>query len=553
MLRCGRAAIEFTGKLCYNRHELIGCGSPQRGTGIGKEVAMSTNHTIKKQASGITRAITVGIAVILQVVTMALLVLYLRQLSVWVYYAIEMFSAILIFALVNDSESYKQFWVIIVLILPMFGFFLYFMWGRRRTNSKTNRHFREVERRMLDALKQDEDDELLASFQSIHPNKVQISRYLTREGFPMYNNTTVKYYGLGEQMKEAMLEDIRQAKSYIFMEYFIIKDGIFWQDVYELLKEKVKEGVEVWLLLDDFGCILINTRQFREEVRAAGIQLAEFAPIHKDINRLSFNYRNHQKITVIDGNIGYTGGINLADEYINEVERFGHWKDTAVRLEGEGVYSLTCFFLEMWQIAENTEELDYALYKPTVRIESESMVQPFADGPANNPKNTAESAYTHMINKARDYIYITTPYLVLDQKMADDLCRAAESGVDVRIITPHKYDKWYVYMVTVSNYGRLMEKGVRVYEYEPGFIHAKNVVVDDEIAVCGTVNIDYRSFYLHYEDAVLMSKTPAVMEIKQDFLDTLESCKEIQYAEWMHRPLRQRFVQSVLRLFSPLL
>lgn len=545
--------IEFTGKLCYNRHELTECGSPQRGTGMGKEVAMSTNHTIKKQASGITRAITVGIAVILQVVTMALLVLYLRQLSVWVYYAIEMFSAILIFALVNDSESYKQFWVIIVLILPMFGFFLYFMWGRRRTNSKTNRHFREVERRMLDALKQDEDDELLASFQSIHPNKVQISRYLTREGFPMYNNTTVKYYGLGEQMKEAMLEDIRQAKSYIFMEYFIIKDGIFWQDVYELLKEKVKEGVEVWLLLDDFGCILINTRQFREEVRAAGIQLAEFAPIHKDINRLSFNYRNHQKITVIDGNIGYTGGINLADEYINEVERFGHWKDTAVRLEGEGVYSLTCFFLEMWQIAENTEELDYALYKPTVRIESESMVQPFADGPANNPKNTAESAYTHMINKARDYIYITTPYLVLDQKMADDLCRAAESGVDVRIITPHKYDKWYVYMVTVSNYGRLMEKGVRVYEYEPGFIHAKNVVVDDEIAVCGTVNIDYRSFYLHYEDAVLMSKTPAVMEIKQDFFDTLESCKEIQYAEWMHRPLRQRFVQSVLRLFSPLL
>lgn len=514
---------------------------------------MSTNHTIKNQASGITRAITVGIAVILQVVTMVLLVLYLRQLSVWVYYAIEMFSVILIFALVNDSESYKQFWVIIVLILPMFGFFLYFMWGRRRSNSKTNRHIREVEQRMLDSLKQDGDDELLAHFQSIHPNKVQISRYLAREGFPMYNNTTVKYYGLGEQMKEAMLEDIRHAKSYIFMEYFIIKDGVFWQDVYELLKEKVKEGVEVWLLLDDFGCILINTRQFREEVRAAGIQLAEFAPIHKDINRLSFNYRNHQKITIIDGNIGYTGGINLADEYINEVERFGHWKDTAVRLEGEGVYSLTCFFLEMWQIAENTEELDYALYKPTVRIESESMVQPFADGPANNPKNTAESAYTHMINKARDYIYITTPYLVLDQKMADDLCRAAESGVDVRIITPHKYDKWYVYMVTVSNYGRLMEKGVRVYEYEPGFIHAKNVVVDDEIAVCGTVNIDYRSFYLHYEDAVLMSKTPAVMEIKQDFFDTLESCKEIQYAEWMHRPLRQRFVQSVLRLFSPLL
>ncbi len=510
-------------------------------------------HTIKNQVSGITRAVTVGIAVLLQLAAMVALVYYLRFFSVLAYYVIEIFGVILIFALVNDSESYKQFWIVIVLGFPVFGFFLYFMWGRKRTNSKSNRRFREVDGKMLDSLKQDQNQEVIRQFQSIHPNKVQISRFLLREGFPLYNNTEVAYYGLGEEMMEAMLEDMRRAQSYIFLEYFIIKQGIFWQKVYEILKEKAKAGVEIRLLLDDFGGIIINTARFREEVRSNGIRLAEFAPIHKDIERLSFNYRNHQKITIIDGNIGYTGGINIADEYVNEQRRFGHWKDTAVRLEGDGVYSLTCFFLEMWQIAEGTEELDYTLFKPTARIESESMVQPFADGPANNPKNTAESAYIHMINKARDYIYITTPYLVLDLKMVDDLCRAAESGVDVRIITPHIYDKWYVYMVTVSNYGNLLKKGVHIYEYQPGFIHAKNVVADDEIAVCGTINMDYRSFFLHYEDAVLMSKTPAVMEIKQDFLNTLGQCREIQYVDWLHRPMRQRFIQSVLRLFSPLL
>ncbi len=512
---------------------------------------MNKKQRMKGAVSGISRAVMVGIAVLLQLAVMIILVYYLQMFSIWVYYVIELFSVILVFGLVNDSESYKHFWIVIVLVLPVFGFFLYFMWGRKRTNSKTHRHFREVEGKMLDSLKQDQD--ILEQFRSIHPNKVQISRFLSREGFPLYNNTEVSYYGLGEEMKDALLEDLRKAKSYIFMEFFIIKEGVFWRDVYEILREKVKEGVEVRLLVDDFGAIFINTSQFREGIRANGIRLAEFAPIHKDISRLSFNYRNHQKIAVIDGNVGYTGGINLADEYINEQKRFGHWKDTAVRLEGEGVYSLTCFFLEMWQIAEGTGALDYTLYKPTVRIESQSMVQPFADGPANNPKNTAESAYTHLINKARDYIYITTPYLVLDQKMIDDLCRAAESGVDVRIITPHIYDKWYVYMVTVSNYGSLIKKGVHIYEYQPGFIHAKNAVVDDEIAVCGTINMDYRSFYLHYEDAVLMSKTPAVMDIKQDFLDTLQVCREIQYAEWLHRPLRQRFIQSLLRVFSPLL
>lgn len=518
--------------------------------GDGMETKIK-KHRIKKSISGIIRGITVGIAVILQLVMMVVMVYYMQFYASWLYLTIEILGIILVFLLVNDGESYKHFWIIIVLALPVVGFILYFMWGRKRTNSKANRHFREVDNRMLDSLQSDQ--QILDKFHNIHPNKVQISRYLTREGFPLYENTNVTYYEIGEKMRDALFEDIRNAKSYIFLEYFIISDGVFWGELYELLKQKVKEGVEVRLLMDDFGCIIINTKEFREDLRKNGITFSEFAPIHKDIERISFNYRNHQKIAVIDGNIGYTGGINIADEYVNEIVRFGHWKDSAVRLEGDGVFSLTCFFLEMWQIAEGTEALDYSLYKPAIHITSESMVQPFADGPANNPKNTAEGAYTHMINKARDYIYITTPYLVLDQKMVNDLCRAAESGVDVRIITPHIYDKWYVYMVTVSNYGDLIKKGVHIYEYQPGFIHAKNVVADDEIALCGTINMDYRSFYLHYECGVLMSRTDAVMDIKQDFINTLDQCEEIHYADWLGRPLRQRFVQAVLRIFSPLL
>ncbi len=511
----------------------------------------SKKHVIKRSISGIVRACIVGIALLIQVGFVVALVLIMELHASWMYLIIEIMSLILVFALVNDKEDYKHFWIVIVLLFPVFGGLLYFLWGRRRTNSRQNKRFREVDRQMTIALKQ--NDDILSDFQSIHPNKVQISRFLRNEGFPLYNNTDVTYYEIGEKFKEALLCDLRKAKEYIFLQYFIISDGVFWQEMYDILCSKVKEGVRVRLIIDDFGCIILNTRAFRRQIREDGIELAEFAPIHKDIERLSFNYRSHQKITVIDGNVGFTGGINIADEYINELDRFGHWKDSAIRLEGDGVYSLTCFFLETWQICKNMSNEDYRKYMPTVNMESECLVQPFADGPANNPKNTAEAVYSHMINKAREYIYITTPYLVLDQSMTEHLCRAAKSGVDVRLITPHRYDKWYVYMVTVSNYGDLLENGVKIYEYTPGFIHAKNLVSDDEVAICGTINMDYRSFFLHYECAVLMSMTNAVKDIKNDFLETLDKCEEISYEKWKKRPLGNKIMQSLLKLFSPLL
>ena len=315
----------------------------------------------------------------------------------------------------------------------------------------------------------------------------------------------------------------------------------------------VQEGVEVRLLFDDFGTLRINTHAFRKDIRNRGIEMSIFNPIHRGVTKMSFNYRNHKKITVIDGNIAYTGGFNLADEYANYIERFGHWKDSGIRLCGDGVYSFTCFFLDMWRVANKSAEINDVDYRPDIHLLEEGYVQPFMGGPHRNPHNPTEGAYTRMINKARDYIYITTPYLVLDQSMREDLTSAALSGVDVCIIVPKIYDKWYVYMVNVSNYGKLMEAGVHIYEYQPGFIHAKNVIADDECAICGTINTDYRSFYLHYECGVFLSEMDAIKDMKADFLKTLEQCEEMDLVTWSKRPVGNKIMQAALKVLSPLL
>ena len=443
---------------------------------------------VRSKYYGIIRGVTVGISFFLQIGLMIFLAMYLMRYSIIAYFIFEIVSVITVFALVNNAEAYKMSWIVIILVLPVSGLFLYFMWGRKRVNSSYFRRSREIDALMVKNLRQNE--EIVQDLERQHPNKVQISRYLRKEGFPIYNNTHATYFGLGEKVLEAMLEDLKQAKKFIFMEYFIVSDGKVWSDILEVLTRKVKEGVEVKLLFDDFGTLRINTQAFRRDLKSRGIEMSIFNPIHRDMVRMSFNYRNHKKITVIDGNIGYTGGFNLADEYANYIERFGHWKDSGIRLYGDGVYSFTCFFLNMWRIVNKNVRINDADYRPQAHVFQEGYVQPFMGGPHRNPHNPTEGVYTRMINKARDYIYITTPYLVLDQSMRDDLTSAAQSGVDVCIIVPRIYDKWYVYMVNVSNYGKLMEAGVHIYEYKPGFIHAKNVIADDECAICGTINTE---------------------------------------------------------------
>lgn len=505
---------------------------------------------VRSKYYGIIRGFTVGIAFFLQIGIIIFLAVYLMRYSIYAYFVLELVSVFTVFTLVNNAESYKLSWIIIILVLPVAGLFLYFMWGRKRVNSRYFRRLRELDNQMMQSLKQDES--VVHDLERQHPNKVQISRYLRKEGFPIYNNTKATYYKVGEDVLSAMLEDIKNAKKFVFMEYFIVSDGKVWSDILEELTKKAKEGVEIKLLFDDFGTLRINTHAFREDIKNRGIHMCIFNPIHRDMARMSFNYRNHKKITVIDGNIAYTGGFNLADEYANYIQRFGHWKDSGVRLYGEGAYSFTCFFLDMWRVGQETEICNED-YKPDVSVTESGYVQPFMGGPHRNPHNPTEGVYTRMINKARDYIYITTPYLVLDQSMRDDLTSAAQSGVDVRIIVPRVYDKWYVYMVNVSNYGNLMEAGVHIYEYKPGFIHAKNVISDDECAICGTINTDYRSFYLHYECGVFLSEMDAIKDMKEDFLKTLIQCEEMSLEKWVKRPIGNKIMQSALKILSPLL
>jgi cardiolipin synthase len=512
---------------------------------------MADMGIVRSKYYGIMRGITVGISFFLQIALMIFLGMYLMRYSIIVYFVLELVSVIIVFALVNNAESYKMSWIVIILVLPVSGLFLYFMWGRKRVNSRYFKRLRDYDNQMMQSLKQ--GDSIVQDLERQHPNKVQISRYLRKEGFPIYNNTKASYYRVGEDVFAAMLEDLRNAKKFIFMEYFIVSDGKVWCDILEVLTQKAEEGVEIKLLFDDFGTLRINTQAFRKDIRSRGIEMSIFNPIHRGVTKMSFNYRNHKKITVIDGNIAYTGGYNLADEYANYIERFGHWKDSGIRLCGDGVYSFTCFFLDMWRVSNKGIVINDVDYKPNIHVFEEGYVQPFMGGPHRNPHNPTEGAYTRMINKARDYVYITTPYLVLDQSMREDLANAALSGVDVCIIVPKIYDKWYVYMVNVSNYGKLMEAGVHIYEYKPGFIHAKNVIADDECAICGTINTDYRSFYLHYECGVFLSEMDAIMDMKADFLKTLEQCEEMDLVRWSKRPLGNKIMQAALKVLSPLL
>ena len=504
----------------------------------------------RAKSHGLIRAFTVLAALLVQLGLIMALAFFLHAYAWKVYFFIEILSGFLVFSLVNDTEYNRQFWIVIVLALPGFGFILYFFWGSERTNFSVHERMRQSENRAKKRLP--ENGETLIQLEEIHPNKIQLARYLARDGFPVYRNTTVKYYPVGDAMEEEFIEDLKAAKHTIFMEYFIVYNGEWWQRIEDVLIQKASEGLDVRLLIDDFGSLLMDVHTMKKELGQNGIRMYSFEPIHRRFTSLSFNYRNHQKITVIDSNVGYTGGVNLADEYVNRIVRFGHWQDSAVKLVGDAVWSLTNMFLAMWEQCSRSVEENADQYRPQLSPPDEGFVQPFSGVPHRAPLNPVEVIYTRMINKARDYIYITTPYLVLDERMKSCLIDAAQSGVDVRIITPRSYDKWYVHMVTISNYGRLLEYGVRIYEYLPGFLHEKDVVSDDECAICGTINLDYRSMYIHHENGVLFSNSPVVDEIKQNITMIMKQCEEISLEKWLKRPIRQRFVQWLLKIFSPL-
>ena len=357
-------------------------------------------------------------------------------------------------------------------------------------------------------------------------------------------------------MFPVLVRELEQAKHYIYIEYFIINDGVMWQTILSILERKVKEGVDVRLIYDDFGCLTTLPHKYEDILRAKGIRCQVFNRFRPILNIIQ-NNRDHRKICVIDGHTGFTGGINLADEYINQKERFGHWKDTAVMLKGEAVWNMTAMFLDMWTVITGSKELwhfeDYLPHRHhPEEFESDGFVQPFCDTPLDK-EVVGENVYLNIINRAKRYVYICTPYLIIDNELMTALCLAAKSGVDVKIMTPGIPDKKMVFLLTQSYYEQLVSAGVEIYEYQPGFLHAKSFVCDDEVGVVGTINLDYRSLYLHFEDGVWMYRNKVVGDIRKDFEETLEYCHTIDLDFCKNRGLVTRGIQSIMRVFAPLL
>ena len=469
-----------------------------------------------------------------------------------VAYVYNILNFLAIFAIayivIKKNNPYSIKWIIIIFLLPVFGLFLYLFYERL---DKTGIRHKKI-RRSIDygAGLLSKNPEVYASLGDKHPRRKRIAGYLGRKNHPLYNNTTCEYYPLGELHFNAMLKDMENAVKFIFLEYFILDSGKLWDRMKEILIDKARKGIEIRIMIDDIGSILTFSKKMLLELTKNDIKVIRFNDVHGILSKYYFNYRNHQKITVIDGNIGYTGGANIADEYINAYAKHDHWKDTAIRLEGDAVWSLTVAFLQLWDGESKAGPSDYNSYRPGISAPGQGYYQPFTDGPADDWDNIAKNVYKSIIYNARDYVYITSPYLIVDAVMIDALCIAAQGGTDVRIIVPKKWDKWFVHMVTLSNYRELLEAGVRIFEYSPGFIHAKTIISDDDHAVIGTINMDYRSFYLHYENGVWICGAPVISEIKKDMMDTLELCEEILLEKWLNRPLFDKLMQNILRLFA---
>lgn len=457
-----------------------------------------------------------------------------------------------ILAIVNRNmppES-KVTWILFA-VVPVFGFLLYLMIGERRLSKK---EIQQLEK--MDSMKFREDNSYDLRVELKQENKsafgIVKSLLSMDHNADVYDGTASQYFPLGEEMFEAMLDDLRSAKKFIFLEFYIIDPGLMWNRVLEILVDKVQQGVEVKLLYDDIGCMATLSGDYTKRLRKMGIDAHKF---NKVIPRMTvaYNNRDHRKILVVDGQVGYTGGINLADEYINHIVRFGHWKDGGVRLEGGAVKALTRLFLMNWYINRG-EITDFDRYHfDSQRVEGKGLYIPYGSGPKPIYKEqVGKAVYQNIINQAIDYVYITTPYLIIDYDLTEDIKNAAMRGVDVRIVTPFIPDKKLIQIVTRGAYPDLLEAGVKIYEYTPGFIHSKNVISDDELAVVGTINFDYRSLVHHYENAVLMYQTETIADIKQDFEGLFDISKEISL-ETLQNSWYQRLLKEIMQLFAPLL
>lgn len=478
------------------------------------------------------------------------MIITLNANAAYLYAAMEIVSIIVSLYLLysRDNPSFKLTWVIIILVFPLFGVFIYFIFGTHFLSPNIRKMIKKSELLNHEICKQDEA--VLVELEKESPCALRQCKFLYNTSQrPVYKGSYSEIQLPGEEIFASMLEELAKAKKFIFIEFFIIKEGQMWTGVLDILKKKAAEGVEIKIIYDDMGCIDRLAPDFKEQCEKAGIKAVTFNPLIPVLNKL-MDYRDHRKIIVIDGNVGYTGGYNIGDEYINVERPYGHWYDGGIMLKGEAVYSFTAMFIDLWAMITGTV-IEPDNYRVTEKSEDDGFVQPFNDSPFLS--NVAEGAYLNMINGAKKYIYITTPYLINDHEMASTLCNASKSGIDVRIITPHIPDKNFVFCVTHANYELLMENGVRIYEYSPGFMHAKMALCDDDTGMMGSVNLDYRSFYQQFEDAVLLYKTSSLKRMKSEFEKLFDLSIEIDLEKFKNRSLKEKFAEMFFRLFAPLM
>lgn len=513
---------------------------------------------LEKGKRGLLKIIFGRTTIVLLLLCVQAFVLFLgfRFLGQYIAYGFggyTLLSLIIVIILINKPQnpSVQNSWIILILLIPVFGALLYIFvdtqWGSRLVNRRLQSLI-ELTRSYMT-----QDTDVINRLRAQDPGTANLVNYMVEKAdSPVYENTSVKYFPLGEDKFEEMIRQLEQAKEFIFMEYFIVEEGYMWGRILKILEKKVKEGVEVRFMYDGMCSLVLLPYKYPEKLEALGIRCKMFSPIRPALSTRQ-NNRDHRKILVIDGHTAFTGGINLADEYINRKIRFGHWKDTAVMIKGDAVKSFTLMFLQVWNINERSE--DYERYMNRVipiPKKSSGFVMPYCDSPLDD-ENVGEQVYLDMINRAERYVHIMTPYLILDYDLINALSFAAKRGVEVVIIMPHIPDKKYAFALAKTYYPELIRAGVQIWEYTPGFIHAKQFVCDDNRAVVGTINLDYRSLYLHFECAAYMYQVDVVKDIESDFQDTLAKSQKITIEDCKKVKIHTKLFGRLLRLFAPLM
>ena len=515
-----------------------------------------TQETMANVKNGVIRMIFALLSIAIEVVLIILIIIGMSKEFVWFSAAFSLLGLAVVLALYGkkQSASIKMPWILLILLVPVAGLAFYLLVGQNQGTKKMRKRYEEIDKKLLPLLPANDKEQQELKEKS--PYAANITHYIREySGYPVYKNTDITYFDDAKKGLESQKEELKKAKEFIFMEYHAIEDAESWHGIQEILEEKVKEGVEVRVFYDDMGSIGFVNTDFVKRLESVGIHARVFNPFAPGLN-LFLNNRDHRKITVIDGKVGFTGGYNLANEYFHLTEPFGFWKDTGLKLEGDAVRSLTVTFLEMWNAvkAKDIDDVDFEKYlgRYDHKASDGGFVAPYADNPMDKI-HVGEDVYMSIANSARDYAWYITPYLIITDEMISALSLAARRGVDVRIITPGIPDKKLVYSVTRSYYNALAVNGVRIFEYTPGFCHAKMSVSDDTVATCGTINLDYRSLYHHFENGCFVAESHVVDEIKRDFEEMFSASNEVTEYYKSGRGRFLRFGQMLLRLVAPLL